>query len=187
MYNVYNALAAATVALAQAVTPLNVAKGIERLRHVPGRLEHVSSTDGVRTFLDYAHTPDGLEKVLQAIREYTHRHVILVFGCRGNRDRGKRPLMGRIAELYADQVILTSDNPAFEDPQHIAAEIAHGLNSWPLFIADREEAVHYALSMAQPGDIVLITGKGREQYQLIGDDAIYYSDLQSVLRFNELQ
>ncbi|MBS4031276.1 MAG: UDP-N-acetylmuramoyl-L-alanyl-D-glutamate--2,6-diaminopimelate ligase [Clostridiales bacterium] len=180
IYNVSNALGAAAAALAQGVEPRDVAAGIEALHHVPGRLEQLPSPPGVRVFLDYAHTPDGLEKVLQAVNEYPHRRIIHVFGCRGNRDKGKRPQMGKVAEKLADNVILTSDNPANEDPCQIAADIAREMETKPSVIPDREQAVRYALQIACPGDIVLITGKGRENYQIIGNIATPYSDIQSV-------
>ena len=180
IYNIYNALAATAAALAEGISPRDVAQGIESLRLVPGRLEQLPSPPGVRVYLDYAHTPDGLEKVLQAVGEYPHRKIILVFGCRGNRDRGKRPHMGQIADHYADLVILTSDNPAGEDPDQIAWEIAHLMEKKPVIITDREQAVHYALDTAKEGDIILITGKGREGYQLIGDTALTYSDFHVV-------
>jgi UDP-N-acetylmuramoyl-L-alanyl-D-glutamate--2,6-diaminopimelate ligase len=180
IYNVYNALAAATAALAEGIDIQSIVKGIESLSYIPGRLELLPSPPGIRVFLDYAHTPDGLKKVLQAVREYPHRKIIVVFGCRGSRDRGKRPQMGRIAEIYTHKTILTSDNPADEDPQIIAGEIAAGMQKRPVYIKDRRQAIHYAIDCAQPGDIVLITGKGRENYQLVGNIAIPYSDPQAV-------
>ena len=188
-YNVYNALAAATTALAQGIEPAAVMAGIESLLQVPGRLELLPSPAGVRVYLDYAHTPDGLEKVLQAVSEYTHRRIILVFGCRGSRDTGKRPQMGLIAERFADEIILTSDNPAREDPNAIIGDISKDMFKKPVFILDREQAVHYALELARDGDIVLITGKGREEYQLVGETSIPYSDHHAVtnyLKYNHL-
>ncbi|MBS4021527.1 MAG: UDP-N-acetylmuramoyl-L-alanyl-D-glutamate--2,6-diaminopimelate ligase [Dethiobacter sp.] len=180
LYNVYNAMAAATAALAEGIGPDIITAGIESLQNVPGRLELLPAPPGIKVFIDYAHTPDGLKKVLQAVKEYPHRKIILVFGCRGNRDRGKRPLMGRIAEQYAHTIVLTSDNPADENPEAIAGEIAADMQQHPVVIADREQAIHHAVSIALPGDIVLITGKGRENYQLIGSQTIPYSDSQAV-------
>lgn len=187
LYNVYNALAAATVALVDGVPVWDVVAGIESLRYVPGRLELLPSPPGIRVYLDYAHTPDGLEKVLQAVEEYPHNRIILVFGCRGNRDRGKRPQMGRIAETYADVVILTSDNPGLEDPAEIGSDIACGMKKKPVVITDREMAIHYALDKAKEGDIILITGKGRENYQLVGETARPYSDTESVSGYLDLK
>ncbi len=185
MYNVYNAVAAATAALAEGLPPSDVEEGIESLESVPGRLEPLPSPEGIRVYLDYAHTPDGLKNVLQAVRTYPHRRIFIIFGCRGNRDPGKRPLMGRIAEHFAHTVILTTDNPASEDPMAIAHQIAAGMQKPPLFIKDRRQAIRFAMDNAQPGDIVLITGKGRENYQLVGNLAIPYSDTQSVLSYTE--
>jgi UDP-N-acetylmuramoyl-L-alanyl-D-glutamate--2,6-diaminopimelate ligase len=182
-YNIYNALAAATTALAQGIEPAAVMAGIESLLQVPGRLELLPSPAGVRVYLDYAHTPDGLEKVLQAVSEYIHRRIILVFGCRGSRDTGKRPQMGQIAERYADEIILTSDNPAGEDPNAIIADISKDMIKKPAFVPDREMAVQYALELAREGDIVLITGKGREEYQLVGKTSIPYSDHHAVASY----
>ena len=180
LYNVYNALAAAAAALADQISIPEIITGIDALKMVPGRLELLPSPPGVKVYLDYAHTPDGLEKLLQTISEYPHQKIILIFGCRGNRDRGKRPLMGLVAEKYADTIILTADNPAYEDPAVIACDIAAYMRKKPFYFAERQEAIHFALAIAKPGDIVLITGKGRESYQLIGSVALPYSDLQVV-------
>lgn len=179
-YNVYNALAAAAAALSQGIPPAAVSAGIESLRSVPGRLEQLPAPPGIQIFLDYAHTPDGLDKVLHAVRQLARSKVILVFGCRSNRDRGKRPLMGSIAEQLADRIVLTADNPGHEDPYDIALEIAQNMQARPIIIPDREHAIHYALSLAEEGDVVLITGKGRETYQLVGETAMPYSDSAAV-------
>lgn len=185
LYNVYNALGAAAAALADGISPHHVIAGIESLRHVPGRLELLPSPPGVKLYLDYAHTPDGLEKVLQALEEYPHNRIILVFGCRGQRDRGKRPYMGAIADRYADEIILTADNPADEDPHEICLEIIRDMKKKPAVIVDREQAIHHALSLAEEGDIILIAGKGRENYQLIGKQTFSYSDYESVTSYVE--
>jgi UDP-N-acetylmuramoyl-L-alanyl-D-glutamate--2,6-diaminopimelate ligase len=182
-HNVYNAIAAVASALSQGIDIHSVTRGIESLRHVPGRLEQLPSPPDVKVYLDYAHTPDGLEKVLQALYEMPHRKIISVFGCRGNRDRGKRPIMGSVAASYADTVILTADNPANENPAHIACEIARDMSHTPLIIPDRQQAIHQALSLARSGDIVLITGKGHENYQIVGETALSYSDIQSVASY----
>ncbi|MDW7652405.1 MAG: UDP-N-acetylmuramoyl-L-alanyl-D-glutamate--2,6-diaminopimelate ligase [Bacillota bacterium] len=183
LYNVYNALAAAAAALAEGISPADVVAGVESLQHVPGRLELLPSPPGIRVYLDYAHTPDGLGKVLQAVNEYPHNKIILVFGCRGSRDMGKRPQMGQIAEMFADKIILTSDNPAEEDPYTIAQDIASLMKKKVVIFTDREQAVHYALRIAREGDIVLITGKGREDYQLVGENTLPYSDMQAVASY----
>ncbi|MCR3922342.1 MAG: UDP-N-acetylmuramoyl-L-alanyl-D-glutamate--2,6-diaminopimelate ligase, partial [Firmicutes bacterium] len=183
LYNIYNALAAASAALMDNISLSAVERGIAALKLVPGRLELLPSPPGVRVYLDYAHTPDALEKVLQAVSDYPHQRIILVFGCRGQRDSGKRPLMGAIAERYADITILTADNPIDENPAAIAKDIAHTMVKKPFYIDEREEAIYYALTLAGDGDIVLITGKGREDYQLIGNSVIPYSDLNVVYSY----
>lgn len=183
LHNIYNALGAATAALVDNLTLNDVTRGLEALRLVPGRLELLPSPPGVRVYLDYAHTPDGLEKVLQTVAAYAHNRIILVFGCRGRRDRGKRPLMGLVADHYADIIILTTDNPVEENPAAIAHDIAAPMQKKPIFLLDRKEAIHFALATARHGDIVLITGKGREDYQLVGSATIPYSDLTAVESF----
>ena len=171
-FNAYNALAAAATALAEGIPADVVACGIDNLDTVPGRLEAVNFQQEYSIFIDFAHTPDGLEKVLHTLSRVPHRRLITVFGCPGDRDREKRPVMGRIAEVYSDIVILTSDNPASESPEAIIAEIRAGMESEPIILPDRFEAVRYALSLAQKGDIVLLAGKGHESYQIVGDKRI---------------
>lgn len=183
LHNVYNALAAAAAALADNITPADTICGLEALQYVPGRLERLPSPAGISVYLDYAHTPDGLKNVLMAVSEFPHHRIILVFGCRGRRDIGKRPEMGTIAEQYADLIVLTSDNPADEDPEKISCEISRHMSKKPVFIADRQSAIYYALSAACCGDIVLITGKGREDYQLIGEYTLPYSDFDTVTSY----
>ncbi|HHU29118.1 MAG TPA: UDP-N-acetylmuramoyl-L-alanyl-D-glutamate--2,6-diaminopimelate ligase [Firmicutes bacterium] len=182
-FNAYNALAAAAVALAEGITPAAVKRGIESLKNVPGRFETVDFRQEFHIFIDFAHTPDGLEKVLQTLKEFPHRRIITVFGCPGERDRAKRPVMGRIAELYSDLVILTADNPAGENAEAIIREIATGMQSRPVILPDRNEAIKYALSQAQKGDIVLLAGKGHENYQLVGNKRVPYSDREVVEKY----
>ncbi|MGB8516976.1 MAG: cyanophycin synthetase, partial [Gallionella sp.] len=132
--------------------------------------------------VDYAHTPDALEKVLQTLREMTTMiggNLICVFGCGGNRDSGKRPMMGKVAEQFSDRCIVTSDNPRKEDPADIVAQITLGMvGKNHRVILDRELAIHHAISRAQPGDTVLIAGKGHEDYQEIGSTKFPFSDVQ---------
>ncbi|HHX87691.1 MAG TPA: UDP-N-acetylmuramoyl-L-alanyl-D-glutamate--2,6-diaminopimelate ligase, partial [Firmicutes bacterium] len=130
--------------------------------------------------IDFAHTPDSLKKVLKLLRQRLPQRLITVFGCPGERDRGKRPLMGRIAEEYSQLVILTTDNPAREDPEKIIKDIKSKMSSQPVIILDRQQAVGYALSQARPGDIVLLAGKGAEEYQLVGDQQLPYNERQVV-------
>lgn len=182
-FNVYNALAAVATALAEGIAPELIRDGIDNLEAVPGRLEAVNFQQEFNIFIDFAHTPDGLEKVLQTLSEVPHRKLITLFGCPGDRDRAKRPVMGRIAELYSDVVVVTSDNPASESPEEIIREILTGMEHLPVVLPDRQEAVRYALSIAEKGDIVLLAGKGHETYQLIGDQHVPYSDKQAVETF----
>lgn len=168
-----------------------IAKGIHQLTAVPGRLEKVENDRGVSVLVDYAHTPDALEKVLGAVRPLTQRRLLTVFGCGGDRDRGKRPLMGEIAARLSDLVILTSDNPRTEDPLRILAEIEDGIQSMGLkrfggdnpqaqrgywVEKDRRAAIRIGLRAAQRGDLVLIAGKGHEDYQILGTTKIHFDD-----------
>lgn len=176
LFNVYNALAAAAVAWKDGLEGEVVEKGLNNLFNVPGRLEEIAAESGFTVVVDYAHTPDGLEQVLKLLRYRRPKRVITVFGCPGERDRGKRPLMGRIAERYSDLVVVTADNPAGEEAACIIQEIRQGMQSEPTLIKDRRTAVLYALEQAGPGDIVLLAGKGAEEYQLIGDEAVPYNE-----------
>ncbi|HOA34676.1 MAG: UDP-N-acetylmuramoyl-L-alanyl-D-glutamate--2,6-diaminopimelate ligase [Dethiobacteria bacterium] len=179
-YNLYNALAAAAVARSEGLPLEAVTAGLNGLRQVPGRFEEMETPAGFTVIIDFAHTPDGLEQVLKLLSTWPARRRITLFGCPGERDRGKRPLMGRIAELYSDEVILTADNPAGEDALAIIDDIKEGMRRAPQIIPDRREAVYYALSRARPGDMVLLAGKGDEEYQIVGDQAVPYSDRETV-------
>ena len=168
-----------------------IAKGIQQLTSVPGRLEKVENNLEISVLVDYAHTPDALEKVLAAVRPLTQRRVLTVFGCGGDRDRGKRPLMGEIAARLSDLLVLTSDNPRTEDPLMILAEIEDGIRKAGLkrlgdsspqtkrgywVEKDRRAAIRIALRAAQRGDLVLIAGKGHEDYQILGAKKIHFDD-----------
>ncbi len=187
LFNVYNALAAAAAAWLDRLPPEAVARGLQGLAGVPGRFEEIKTVSGYTVIIDYAHTPDGLEQVLKLLRFKARGRVITLFGCPGERDRGKRPLMGRIAERYSDRVILTADNPAGEDAAAISAEIRQGMRSKPDLIPDRRNAVFHALAQAAPGDLVLLAGKGAEGYQLVGDKAEPYNDRQTVEEYLALR
>jgi UDP-N-acetylmuramoyl-L-alanyl-D-glutamate--2,6-diaminopimelate ligase len=147
---------------------------------VPGRLERCDTPrDGISVFVDYAHTPDALERVLATLRSFTRGRVICVFGCGGDRDKGKRPLMGQVSGRLADQVIVTNDNPRSEAPEVIASSIVEGLRleATPYdVILDRAHAIERAISSARAEDTVLIAGKGHETYQIIGDSRIDFDD-----------
>lgn len=169
-FNVANALVAYAILRAAEVPPAEAAAALGRVRPAPGRFESVPNERGIGVLVDYAHTPDALVKVLSAARDLGPRQLWVVFGCGGDRDRTKRPLMGRAAETHADRVVVTSDNPRTEDPQAIIAEIVAGLErpERALIEPDRRSAVALAIAEARPGDVVVIAGKGHEDYQIIG-------------------
>ena len=144
------------------------AQALEKVRPVPGRFESVPNEKGIGVIVDYAHSPDALEKLLDAVRPLAEGRVICVFGCGGDRDRAKRPLMARAASERSDLTVITSDNPRTEDPLAIIREVASGAAGEYVEIADRAEAVAYAVRAAAPGDVVVIAGKGHEDYQIVG-------------------
>jgi UDP-N-acetylmuramoyl-L-alanyl-D-glutamate--2,6-diaminopimelate ligase len=169
-FNVHNALGAAAVALALGFSPEDVAARLATVPQVPGRLERIADQP-CPVLRDYAHTPDALERVLAALRPLVEGRLIVVFGAGGDRDRGKRPLMGAIAEAGADLAIVTSDNPRTEDPDAIIAEIEVGMKRGVhRRVTDRRAAIAEALAMAGPADLILLAGKGHEDYQIIGRD-----------------
>jgi len=147
---------------------------------VPGRMERVqiSEQQEISVIVDYAHTPDSLENLLKAARPFIQGQMICVFGCGGDRDRTKRPLMGKIAAELADIAVVTSDNPRTEDPERILQDIVAGIPDTikPIVIGDRSVAIQTAIQSAQPGDGVLIAGKGHEDYQILGTEKIHFDD-----------
>ena len=165
-HNVQNALAAVGAGLALGIDPEAVAAGVAAVRSVPGRLEPVAGAPGFHLLVDYAHTPDALTVVLASLAELTAGRRIVVFGCGGDRDRGKRPLMAEAASA-AELVVATSDNPRSEAPGAILDDLRPGLRADAHVIEDREEAIAHAVSLARPGDVVLVAGKGHETYQEI--------------------
>jgi UDP-N-acetylmuramoyl-L-alanyl-D-glutamate--2,6-diaminopimelate ligase len=189
--NLQNIMGAAAAGYALGLDSEAIALGIRQLNSVPGRLEKVANDLGIAILVDYAHTPDALEKVLGALRPLTRGKIITVFGCGGDRDRGKRPLMGEIAARLSDVVVVTSDNPRTEEPGVILSEVENGVKKTRLerlsestlktrsgycVEADRREAIRIALSAAAPGDAVLIAGKGHEDYQILGTTKIHFDD-----------
>jgi UDP-N-acetylmuramoyl-L-alanyl-D-glutamate--2,6-diaminopimelate ligase len=200
--NLENILGAVGVGLALGLTAPVIRQGIERLKSVPGRLEKIENNLGIAVLVDYAHSPDALEKVLGAVRPLAEHRVLTVFGCGGDRDRGKRPLMGEIAARLSDRVFLTSDNPRTEDPRMILKEIEAGVrkialkkfslsesslvdgerensteNNRGYYVEpDRREAIRMAIRQARSGDVVLIAGKGHEDYQILGTTKIHFDD-----------
>lgn len=175
-FNIYNSLAVFASLVANGMRVNDVVKIMNQLQPSPGRMEVVAKTPCV--IVDYAHTPDALENVLTTLKQLKQGRLGVVFGCGGDRDKTKRPIMGRIASQYADFIIVTSDNPRTEEPSTIIDEISQGLisNAETVKIVDRKEAIQYALSMAEDKDIVLIAGKGHEDYQQIGKERFDFSD-----------
>ncbi len=177
LFNVQNALAAIAVAITLGIDLDTCARGLDTLVRVAGRMEHVSGGD-IDVVVDYSHTPDSLENALIALRETTPHKLAVVFGCGGDRDRGKRPEMGRIAAAFADRVYVTSDNPRSESPQAIVADIETGIGAHPhVAEIDRRIAIRRAIEEAAPGDVVLIAGKGHETYQIIGTQTLPFDDV----------
>ena len=180
-HNIYNILAAFAWGLSQDLGPEIIRQGIENLAHVPGRLEAVDNDKGLFIFIDYAHTDDGLINVLKALRAVSQEKIILVFGCGGDRDRTKRPKMARAACELADHSIVTTDNPRSEDPQAIINEVIGGFTKKNYEICtDRREAIGRALKLAQKNQVVLIAGKGHEDYQVFKDRTISFNEREIV-------
>lgn len=181
-FNVYNALGAIGAALSEGVAWPVIRDALAAFAGVPGRFERVDGGKDFAVIVDYAHTPDGLENILRTAREMKPARVLTVFGCGGDRDRTKRPLMGALAARYSDVVIATSDNPRSEEPESILSEIEAGIlrELRPEVqyekIVDRRQGIGRALDLAQPGDIILVAGKGHENYQILKDKTIHFDD-----------
>ena len=184
-FNVYNALAAAGVGLALGVRPEDVVRGMVSVESVPGRFERVDLGQGFEVIVDYAHTPDALENLLLSAREISQGRVLVVFGCGGERDRGKRPRMGEVAGRLADFVFVTSDNPRSEPPERIIEDILEGMPEGAKYVVeeDRRRAIGRAIRMAREGDVVVIAGKGHESYQIVGDRKFPFDDRKVAERF----
>lgn len=181
--NLYNIGAAIGIGIGFEAPPQAIREGVANLQSVPGRFESVQAGQPFRVFVDYAHTDDALERVLAFAREVTTARLLVVFGCGGDRDRAKRPLMGEVAARRSDFAIVTSDNPRSEDPAAIAREVELGLvrsgateGKRYHVVLDRREAIRQALEMARAGDTVVLAGKGHETYQTIGDMALPFDD-----------
>jgi UDP-N-acetylmuramoyl-L-alanyl-D-glutamate--2,6-diaminopimelate ligase len=179
-FNVYNALAASAVALSLGFPLEKVMRGLVEAKRVKGRLEVLAKDTPYAVWVDYAHTPESLENVLNTARNMTSNRVISVFGCGGDRDPSKRPIMGGISAKLADLTIITSDNPRTENPSKILDQIERGIKELArpsyLRIEDRREAIKEAIKRALPGDIVVIAGKGHENYQVIGTTKTHFDD-----------
>lgn len=183
-FNCSNVVAAVTVGFALGLDPDAIRNGIAAVTHVPGRFERIEAGQPFQVIVDYAHTPAGLETVLQTSRELTTRQLVCVFGCGGDRDVGKRPMMGRIAEALADRIYLTSDNPRSEPPRQIIDQIAGGMQSTAAVVIepDRSVAIAAAVQSAKAGDVVLLAGKGDEPYQILDGGRIIPFDDRQVAR-----
>lgn len=179
-FNLSNVLAVFTAAAAQGMAAQEIVAAIPGLRTVPGRMEPVATVLDLVAVVDYAHTPDALEKALLAMRHHTRGKLWCVFGCGGDRDTGKRPQMGAMAQRYADHVVVTSDNPRHEDPALIINDILAGVDRPTLVEEDRARAIAFAIARADIGDGVLVAGKGHEPYQQVGDQRLPFSDIQQV-------
>jgi UDP-N-acetylmuramoyl-L-alanyl-D-glutamate--2,6-diaminopimelate ligase len=193
-FNLYNILAAVGAGLALELPDAAIKAGIEGHKKVPGRVERVENDKGITVLVDYAHTGDALENVLATVSELKTARIITLFGCGGDRDKGKRPVMGEIAGRLSDLAIITSDNPRTEDPLAIMADVRAGIAPLGLreyrleelaagfqekgfaSIASRRDAVQAAILAARPGDIVVLAGKGHEDYQIVGTEKFHFDD-----------
>jgi UDP-N-acetylmuramoyl-L-alanyl-D-glutamate--2,6-diaminopimelate ligase len=198
-FNLQNLLCAAAAAVAMGIPLDIIAGGLARAPQVPGRMERIENDRGALVLVDYAHTGDALEKALSTLKNLSPRRIITVFGCGGDRDRGKRPVMGEVAMRYSDLSILTSDNPRTEDPVSILEEIRMGVQrvcprQWTreealagegkgfVTIPDRAQAISLAVETLHPGDLLLVAGKGHEDYQIIGRERIHFDDREELRR-----
>lgn len=178
-FTVYNCLAVVCTCYVLGMDINKIFNRISKLKCVDGRFERVENNKNIHVFVDYAHTPDALDNVLKSIKEFARGRIITVFGCGGNREKEKRPLMAQIAQKYSDLVIITSDNPRHEDPNEIIKDILLGVDRNKenyIAIEDRKDAIKEAIKRAKEGDIVLIAGKGHENYQIIGDEIVEFDD-----------
>lgn len=178
-FTVYNCLAVICACYVLGMDINEIVNRISKLKGVNGRFERVDNNKNIHVFVDYAHTPDALDNVLKSIKAFARGRIITVFGCGGNREKEKRPLMGRIAQKYSDLAIITSDNPRYEDPSEIIKDILIGIDKNKenyIVTVDRKDAIKEAIQRAKEGDIVLIAGKGHENYQIIKDEIVEFDD-----------
>ncbi|MEA3312208.1 MAG: UDP-N-acetylmuramoyl-L-alanyl-D-glutamate--2,6-diaminopimelate ligase [candidate division WOR-3 bacterium] len=181
LHNISNLAAASAAALSLGIEPEHLKEGIESLNSVPGRMEPVSNDRGFFIFIDYAHTPDALKHLILAVKELAKGRVVTLFGCGGDRDKDKRPKMGKIASELSDYVFITSDNPRTENPQAIIQGILMGVQTPARrVIVDRREAIFEAVRFLKPGDVLLVAGKGHEDYQILGTEKIHFDDREVV-------
>ncbi len=186
IFNIYNVLAAIGATLAENISVEAIKTALEKFKSVPGRFEKIFADIPYTIIVDYAHTPDGVQNVLQTARQITTQKIITVFGCGGDRDNTKRPIMGRLAAELSDIVIVTSDNPRTEDPEKILREVEVGVkekigSKYFESIIDRRKAIFRAVELAKTGDIIMILGKGHENYQILKDKTIHFDDREVAL------
>lgn len=188
IFTIYNGLAAVACARSAGYSFLAVQRGLEALKGVPGRFELVENTKGIIAIVDYAHTPDGLEKVLRTATDFKKGRLICIFGCGGDRDKNKRSQMGAVAGKYSDYCIITSDNPRTEDQGTITSDIEAGIYETGCnyeIIENRYEAIKKAVSIYKKGDIIMIAGKGHETYQIVGAEKFHFDDREVVKKIIE--
>lgn len=192
-FNLYNMMGVGAGAIAMGMSLEEIAGKLEKSKNVPGRFEIINKGQNFMLVVDYAHTEDGLENILKALNKIKKNKIITVFGTGGDRDKSKRPKMAKVAAEYSDFVIISSDNPRTEDPLKILEDIEYGLIklNYPreryLIIADREEAIKKSVEMASENDIVLIAGKGHEDYQIIGREKIHFDDREMAMKYIEMK
>jgi UDP-N-acetylmuramoyl-L-alanyl-D-glutamate--2,6-diaminopimelate ligase len=181
--NIYNTLASASAGFALKIDPRIIKLGLESTNVVPGRMESIQAGQAFNLWIDYGHTPHAFEFLLKTARKMTKGKVLFLFGCGGDRDKGKRSLMGEVASLYADRIFLTEDNPRNEDPGEIINQIMQGIpdKNKVEIIIDRKEGIRRAMETAKSGDTLILAGKGHEEYQIIGNRKIHFSDKETAL------
>lgn len=183
LFSVFNAMGAVGMTQSIGIKLASIKAGLEAMTGVSGRLEPVKTNRGFSVFVDYAHSPDALENVLKTVREFAKARVIYVFGCGGDRDRAKRPIMGEIAGRFSEYAIVTSDNPRTEEPMSIIESIEEGVKrsgTKYVVIENRKDAIKHALSVAEENDVVMIAGKGHENYQEINGTKYHFDDKEIV-------
>lgn len=179
-FQVYNLACAIGLLFSTGIPIKDIIKTIANINGVTGRMELITTHNNANIFVDYAHTPDALEHALSTLKQVTKNKLYVVFGCGGNRDKEKRPMMGKVATIYSDEIIITDDNPRGENPAEIRKDILKQCKG-AIEIAHRDKAIEFAISQLKPGDNLLIAGKGHENYQIIGDKTIKFSDKEKVL------
>ena len=181
-FNIYNALAAIGTCMQLGIPLEEICAAAANIKGALGRLQNVPNNLGAHVLVDYAHSPDSLEKTLTSVREFTTGRVIIIFGCGGDRDKSKRSIMGSIAGKLADYCIITSDNPRTENPFEIMMQIEEGIRPTPSpykIMQNRRDAIYEGVEKLTPGDALIIAGKGHEDYQIIGNETIYFSDYET--------